>query len=94
LGAGKTCFYVASLAAVSVGIVDKKKMIDGSTIQEGDIVIGLASTNPALSTSAKRSADKLNSLNFTFFFFLKVVRSHPIALSLYFSFHDVFSYLL
>ena len=32
------------LAGFSVGIVDKKKMIDGSTIQEGDIVIGLAST--------------------------------------------------
>ena len=32
------------LAGFSVGIVDKKKMIDGSTIQEGDVVIGLAST--------------------------------------------------
>lgn len=32
------------LAGFSVGIVDKKKMIDGSSIQEGDVVIGLAST--------------------------------------------------
>ncbi|WP_237739149.1 hypothetical protein, partial [Streptococcus sp. GMD4S] len=53
--------------------------------------MGLASTNPAFSISASNSADKLNSLNFTFFFFLKMVRSHPIALSIYFSFHDVSS---
>lgn len=32
------------VAGFSVGIVDRKKMIDGSTIKEGDIIIGLPST--------------------------------------------------
>ena len=33
--------------------------------------MGLASTKPAFSISANNSADKLNSLNFNSFFFLK-----------------------
>jgi phosphoribosylformylglycinamidine cyclo-ligase len=32
------------IAGFSVGIVDRKKMVDGSTIRPGDAVIGLAST--------------------------------------------------
>lgn len=32
------------IAGFTVGIVDKKKMIDGSSIAEGDIVLGLASS--------------------------------------------------
>lgn len=32
------------IAGFTVGIVDKKKIIDGSTIQEGDVVLGLPST--------------------------------------------------
>jgi phosphoribosylformylglycinamidine cyclo-ligase len=32
------------IAGFSVGIVDKKKLIDGSTIAEGDVVLGLASS--------------------------------------------------
>lgn len=40
-------FYPAGeydVAGFAVGIVDRKKMIDGSTIKEGDIIIGLPST--------------------------------------------------
>ena len=32
------------VAGFSVGVVDRKKMIDGSTIKEGDVIIGLPST--------------------------------------------------
>ncbi|NDI35986.1 phosphoribosylformylglycinamidine cyclo-ligase [Chengkuizengella sediminis] len=32
------------IAGFVVGVVDKKKMIDGSSIQEGDLVLGLASS--------------------------------------------------
>ncbi|MCR5672536.1 MAG: phosphoribosylformylglycinamidine cyclo-ligase, partial [Lachnospiraceae bacterium] len=32
------------LAGFAVGIVDRKKIIDGSTLQNGDVLIGLAST--------------------------------------------------
>lgn len=32
------------VAGFAVGIVDRKKMIDGSTIQEGDLIIGLSSS--------------------------------------------------
>lgn len=32
------------IAGFTVGIVDKKKIIDGSTIKEGDVVLGLPST--------------------------------------------------
>ena len=32
------------VAGFTVGIVDKKKMIDGSTIKEGDVVLGLPSS--------------------------------------------------
>ena len=32
------------VAGFAVGIVDRKKMIDGSTIQEGDLIIGLPSS--------------------------------------------------
>jgi len=32
------------LAGTIVGVVDRKKIVDGSTIQEGDVVIGLRST--------------------------------------------------
>ncbi|MDP5277087.1 phosphoribosylformylglycinamidine cyclo-ligase [Chengkuizengella axinellae] len=32
------------IAGFVVGVVDKKKMIDGSTIQDGDVVLGLASS--------------------------------------------------
>lgn len=32
------------IAGFSVGIVDRKKMIDGSTIQAGDVILGLASS--------------------------------------------------
>ncbi len=40
-------FYPAGeydVAGFAVGIVDRKKMIDGSTIKEGDVIIGLPST--------------------------------------------------
>ncbi|MBE6022086.1 MAG: phosphoribosylformylglycinamidine cyclo-ligase [Cellulosilyticum sp.] len=32
------------VAGFAVGVVDRKKMIDGSTIKEGDVIIGLPST--------------------------------------------------
>ncbi|PDQ24787.1 phosphoribosylformylglycinamidine cyclo-ligase, partial [Streptococcus pneumoniae] len=32
------------IAGFTVGIVDKKKIIDGSTIAPGDVVLGLASS--------------------------------------------------
>lgn len=51
------------LAGFSVGIVDKKKMIDGRTIQEGDVVIGLASTglhSNGYSLARKLFLEKLN----------------------------------
>ena len=32
------------VAGFAVGVVDRKKMIDGHTIQEGDVIIGLPST--------------------------------------------------
>ena len=32
------------LAGTIVGVVDRKKIVDGSTIQEGDLVIGMRST--------------------------------------------------
>ena len=34
------------LAGFAVGLVDKEKIIDGSTIAKGDVVIGLASSGP------------------------------------------------
>ena len=34
------------IAGFSVGIVDRKKIIDGSTIREGDTLLGLASSGP------------------------------------------------
>ena len=40
-------FYQGSrydLAGFSVGIVDKKKVIDGKKVRQGDILIGLASS--------------------------------------------------
>ena len=46
----------------------------------------------SFSISASNSADKLNSLNFTLFFFLKVVQKPPYRALVYtFSFHDVSS---
>lgn len=32
------------IAGYSTGVVDKSKIIDNSTVKEGDIIIGLAST--------------------------------------------------
>ncbi|MDR2078235.1 MAG: phosphoribosylformylglycinamidine cyclo-ligase, partial [Treponema sp.] len=34
------------IAGFSVGIVDKKKIIDGKNIQEGDVLVGIASSGP------------------------------------------------
>lgn len=51
------------LAGFSVGIVDKKKMIDGRTIGEGDVVIGLQSTglhSNGYSLARKLFFEKLN----------------------------------
>lgn len=51
------------LAGFSVGIVDKKKMIDGSSIQEGDVVVGLKSTglhSNGYSLARKLFFEKLN----------------------------------
>jgi phosphoribosylformylglycinamidine cyclo-ligase len=34
------------IAGFSVGIVDKKNIVDGGTIQEGDVLVGIASSGP------------------------------------------------
>jgi phosphoribosylformylglycinamidine cyclo-ligase len=34
------------IAGFSVGIVDKKKIVDGTNIQEGDVLVGIASSGP------------------------------------------------
>ena len=36
------------VAGFSVGIVDEEKIIDGSTLQEGDLLIGLSSNGRPL----------------------------------------------
>lgn len=51
------------LAGFAVGIVDKKKIIDGSSIKEGDILLGLASTglhSNGFSLVRKIVFDKMN----------------------------------
>ncbi len=51
------------LAGFSVGIVDKKNIIDGHTIKEGDVVIGLASSglhSNGYSLARKLFFEKLN----------------------------------
>ena len=55
------------LAGFCVGVVDKDKLIDGSQVNVGDIVLGLASSGPRGSEPRDRSATCSTSISSTSF---------------------------
>src|SRR3989475_8395356 len=54
-----TTLFRSDLAGFAVGVVERDRLIDGSRVRPGDVVIGLASTG--LHSNGDRKSTRLNS---------------------------------